>query len=325
MPAPGGGGGPAATSQQGDAGPIESLPKRQRRGSTARAAAKPQRPTDAMIMDMDTASGSGTLKNAVMRLCEQESVGEYSDALYQWVKRRRAFLQQEAAQQQQTGGGAPPAAGTPATAAATAAAATAAASDAARMPSPPAPAPAAAASGRNTADATAGADILVALSSSPVATPRAEQETQRLRLQNLQLTQQLAESQAKLAVTEDRVSRAETNSTNTPRPGGGGPRRQMAFASSGGGASGAKVQSVSPSGFKPPRQKAAGKPKGNAKKDMSGRQEEKIDGAEIDLGLALGAYRKVFKSNEFTKSPAFRSGVITGLGGKLADTLRKLF
>ena len=57
---------------------------------------------------------------------------------------------------------------------------------------------------------------------------------------------------------------------------------------------------------------------------MSWRQEEKVDGAEIDLGLALGAYRKVFKSNEFTKSPAFRSGVITGLGGKLADTLRKL-
>ena len=48
-----------------------------------------------MIMDMDTASGSGTLKDAVIRLCEQESVGEYSDALYQWVKRRRAFLQQE--------------------------------------------------------------------------------------------------------------------------------------------------------------------------------------------------------------------------------------
>ena len=214
-----------------------------------------------MIMDMDTASGSGTLKNAVMRLCEHESVEEYSDALYVWVTRRRAFLLKEAAKQQQTGGGALPAAGTPATAAATAAAATAAASDAARMPSPPAPAPAAAASGRNTADATAGADILVALSSSPVATPRAEQETQRLRLQNVQLTQQLAESQAKLAVTEDRVSQAETNScTKTPRPGGGGPRRQMAFASSGGGASGAKVQSVSPSGFKPPRQKAATKP-----------------------------------------------------------------
>ena len=216
------------------------------------------RPTDVIIMAMETASG--TLKDALVRLCEEEeSVDEYSNALYQWVKRGRdRLMAAEAAQQQQTGGGAPPAAGTPATAAA---AATAAASDAARMPSPPASAPASAASGRNTADATAGADILVALSSSPVATPRAEQETQRLRLQNLQLTQQLAESQAKLAVTEDRVSQAETNScTKTPRPGGGGPRRQMAFASSGGGASGAKVQYVSPSGFKPPRQKAATKP-----------------------------------------------------------------
>ena len=221
MPAPGGGGGPAATSQQGDAGPIESLPKRRR---TARRPIETHRPTDVMIMAMETASG--TLKDALVRLCEEEeSVDEYSNALYQWVKRGRdRLMAAEAAQQQQTGGGAPPAAGTPATAAATAAAATAAASDATRMPSPPAPAPAAAPSGRNTADATAGADILVALSSSPVATPRAEQETQRLRLQNLQLTQQLAESQAKLAVTEDRVSQAETNSTNTPRPGGWGPR-----------------------------------------------------------------------------------------------------
>ena len=151
-----------------------------------------------------------------------------------------------------------------------------------------------------------------------------ELETQRLRLQNLQLTQQLAESQAKLAVTEDRVSQAETNSTNTPRPGGGGPRRQMAFASSGGGASGAKVQSVSPSSIKPPRQKAATKPKGKAKKDMSGRQEATVDDAEAELGLALGTYGKVFKSNAFTESMALRAEVITGLGGKLTDMLRKL-
>ena len=84
------------------------------------------------------------------------------------------------------------------------------------------------------------------------------------------------------------------------------------------------VQSVSPSGFKPPRQKAATKPKGKAKKDMSGRQEATVDDAEAELGLALGTYGKVFKSNAFTESMALRAEVITGLGGKLTDMLRKL-
>ena len=84
------------------------------------------------------------------------------------------------------------------------------------------------------------------------------------------------------------------------------------------------VKSVSPSGFKPPRQKAATKPKGKAKKDMSGRQEATVDDAEAELGLALGTYGKVFKSNAFTESMALRAEVITGLGGKLAGTLHKL-